>query len=77
MEDFDNDFQYIVRRMNLTALEGETKYVANPSQDSSRSQELRIRSYFSLLSNDTKRRLYELYEVDFEMFGYDGSKYLL
>ena len=76
MEDFDNDFQYIVRRMNLTALEGETKYVANPSRDSSSSQELRIRSYFSVLSDDTKRRLYELYKVDFEMFGYDGSKYL-
>ena len=76
MEDFDNDFEYIVRRMNLTALEGDTKYITNPSRDPSKSQELRIRSYFSVLSNDTKRRLYELYKVDFEMFGYDGTKYL-
>ena len=79
MEDFDDDVEYIIRRMNLTALMGQTKYVDNPSSpdpDSRSSRELRIASYFSMLTGDTKRRLYELFKVDFEMFGYDGRKYL-
>ena len=76
MEDFDNDFEYIVEKMNLTELKGQTEYVANPSKDSDMSQEKRIASYFSMLTDDTKKRLYELYKVDFEMFGYDGRRYL-
>ena len=76
MEDFDDDVEYIIRRMNLTVLRGQSKYVDNPSPDPGRSQESRIVSYFSMLSNDIKKRLYELYKVDFEMFGYDGRKYL-
>ena len=76
MEDFDNDFDYIVEKMNLTKLKGQTEYVANPSKDSDMSQEKRIASYFSMLTDDTKKRLYELYKVDFEMFGYDGRRHL-
>ena len=76
MEDFDEDVEYIIMRMNMTALKGQAKYVDNPSSKTSRSQELRIASYFSMLTDDAKKRLYELYKVDFEMFGYDGRKYL-
>ena len=78
MEDFDDDVEYIIRRTNLTALMGQTKYVDNPSSPNpgSRSRESRIASYFSMLTGDTKKRLYELFKVDFEMFGYDGRKYL-
>ena len=76
MEDFDDDVEYIIRRMNLTALKGQAKYVDNPSPNHGRTRESRIASYFAKLSDDVKKRLYELYKVDFEMFGYDGRKYL-
>ena len=76
LEDFNADTEYIIQRGKLTALEGQKTYLGNPTQDPGMSQESRIDSYFSNLPVDTKRRLYELYKIDFEMFGYDGSKYL-
>ena len=76
MEDFDDDVEYVVRKRNLTLLIGQTGYVGNPSRNDGMSQEMRITPYFSMLTEDVKRRLYELYKIDFEMFGYDGSKYL-
>ena len=76
LEDFNADTEYIIQKRNLTALEGQKTYLGNPTQDPGRSHELRIESYFSNLSVGAKQRLYELYKIDFEMFGYDGSKYL-
>ena len=76
LEDFNADTEYIIQRRHLTALEAQKTYLGNPTQDPGMSQELRIDSYFSNLTVDTKQRLYELYKIDFEMFGYDGSKYL-
>ena len=76
LEDFNADTEYIIRKMNLTALEGQKTYVGNPTRNPGSSQGLRIDSYFSNLTVDTKRRIYELYKIGFEMFGYDGRKYL-
>ena len=76
MEDFNADTEYIIQRRNLTVLKRQKTYLGNPTQDPGMSQELRIDSYFSNFTFDTKRKLYELYKIDFEMFGYDGSKYL-
>ena len=39
-------------------------------------QDEKIDYYFSMLKKEVVRRLYEIYRVDFEMFGYDASKYL-
>ena len=39
-------------------------------------QDEKIDYYFSMLKNEVVRQLYEIYRVDFEMFGYDASKYL-
>ena len=39
-------------------------------------QDEKIDYYFSMLKREVVRRLYEIYRVDFEMFGYDASKYL-
>ena len=39
-------------------------------------QDEKIDHYFSMLKNEVVRQLYEIYRVDFEMFGYDASKYL-
>ena len=39
-------------------------------------QDERIGIYLSMLTKDAVRQLYDVYKVDFEMFGYDASKYL-
>ena len=41
-----------------------------------RSQEQRIRGKFSTLKDDIKRRLYELYKIDFDLFRYEADQYL-
>ena len=40
------------------------------------SQSDRIAAHFSKLKKDVRLRLYELYKMDFEMFGYDATEYL-
>ena len=39
-------------------------------------QDERITLYFSMLKKEVVRKLHDIYRVDFEMFGYDASKYL-
>ena len=36
----------------------------------------RIAAHFSLLERDIRLKLYDLYKMDFEMFGYDAAPYL-
>ena len=70
MEEFDRDFQYIIWKQNLTVLQGQVTEAVNNSPKNYRSQEERIKLYFSMLMDDVKSRLYNLYKIDFEMFGY-------
>ena len=70
MEEFDRDFQYIVWKQNLTVLQGQVTETINHTPKIYKSQEERIKLYFSMLMDDVKSRLYNLYKIDFEMFGY-------
>ena len=77
MEEFDQDFQYIVRKQNLTLLLERAPEVINDTKDTRfASQSDRIAGHFSKLKKDVRLRLYELYKMDFEMFGYDATEYL-
>ena len=35
-----------------------------------------LAAHFSKLKKDVRLRMYELYKMDFEMFGYDASEFL-
>ena len=77
MEDFYQDFQYIARKQNLTALLESEPMVINDTRDTRfTSQTDRISAHFSKLSKDVRLRLYQLYKMDFEMFGYNASEFL-
>ena len=43
---------------------------------SKQSQSERIKKYFALLDKETRQRLYQVYRIDFEMFGFDATSYL-
>ena len=61
---------YIAMKQNLTTLLPElTK--ANRKTKGNKSSQDRINHYMSQLSTNMKRKLYELYQLDFELFGYD------
>ena len=70
LEEFADDVMYIATKHNLTSLLPELM----TSTRNSREQRISLNSlenYMVQLSIDTKRKLFELYELDFELFGYD------
>ena len=79
MEEFDHDIDYIAKKMNITELlnqkDRRENYSARSGNLNIKTTE-RIFSYFLLLEKDVKLRLYNLYKMDFEMFGYDATSYL-
>ena len=70
MEDYDEDILYIANKRNLTSKLGELARVKNPTPGKLTSSRQRMRKYMSVLHRDVKRKLFELYKVDFKMFGY-------
>ena len=69
----------MVPKMNITELLDRTGVRANQTPDSkkfSNNQTERIAAHFSSLERDVRLKLYELYKMDFEMFGYDATQYL-
>ena len=76
MEDFDLDFRYIAMKQNLTVLVGHLTEALNDTPKKFKSQSERIGYHFSMLEPSVKLRLYKLYKIDFEMFGYRATEYL-
>ena len=61
---------YIAMKQNLTSLLSELTKINRKTKRAKSSQD-RIDSYMSQLSANLKRKLYEIYALDFELFGYD------
>ena len=76
MEEFEQDIDYIAKKMNFDKLLDNKEKRANQTPSSSNNKTERIFSYFSLLEKEVKLRLYNLYKMDFEMFGYDATSYM-
>ena len=88
VENFDNDFQYIAVKSNITSLlpNNQTLYHMHPSgtKDPSLAAEImdkeskkkKVIDYFSQLNEFQIRSLYEMYKVDFELFGYTAYPYV-
>ena len=76
METFDEDFKYIAQKLNITTLISNANERKNLSPGSKKSQSERIDEHFSLLDKEVRQRLYQLYRIDFEMFGFDANSYL-
>ena len=76
LEEFDLDVQYIGKKMNITELLDHKDRRMNETPKFGSKGSKKIFSYFSLLEKNVKLRLYNLYKIDFEMFGYSASRYL-
>ena len=77
MEEFDEDFRYIISKQNVTLLLDEENVTANQTpKNGSESVAQKISKYFSMLEKSVRSDLYDLYKIDFELFGYDASKFL-
>ena len=77
MEEFDEDFKYIVSKQNVTPLLVKENVRANQTpKNGSESVAQKISKYFSMLEESVRSDLYDLYKIDFELFGYDASEFL-
>ena len=79
METYDEDFRYIAQKLNSTTLlsnANERKGGTSAKISKNQSQTERIKEHFSLLDKEARQRLYQLYRIDFEMFGFDATSYL-
>ena len=77
MEEFNEDFRYIVRKQSVTQLlEKENMTLQSTRKNGSESVAQKISRYFSMLDESVRLDLYNLYKIDFELFGYDASEFL-
>ena len=76
LETYDEDFRYIAQKLNITTLLSHAKERKNWSPGSKQPQPGRIEKHFKLLDKEVRQRLYQLYRIDFEMFGFDANNYL-
>ena len=79
METYDEDLRYIAQKLNITTLlsnANNRRAVNSRKSGSKQSQSERIKEHFSLLDKEARQKLYQLYRIDFEMFGFDASSYL-
>ena len=72
LEDYHEDILYIAQLQNFTSRLGDLSEVKNrtPGKLKIEASSQRMKKYMAKLQRDVKRRLYELYKVDFKMFGY-------
>ena len=89
VENFDNYLQYIAGKSNITSFlrienqaiyhihpSGGTRYSSPPKNFSKKDKERKVIDYFSQLNELQLRRLYEMYQIDFELFGYTEYPYV-
>lgn len=81
-ETFPQDLRYVYRKMGLAPPGPSRENVSKRGAAGSSSSTLRSRlskpakEYFKELSARRRRRLRELYALDFELFGYSDEGYL-
>ena len=70
LEDFSDDVLYIALKQNLTSLLPELSKTHRKSKGMS-SSDNKVEHYMSQLSDHHRKKLFELYKLDFDLFGYD------
>ena len=79
LETLDRDLEWVFKKFDLNHYQHDFKNIMeaqknkNKGENTTRTSESLSRKYFSQISKVNLRRLYEKYQVDFEMFGYEGQ----
>ena len=87
IEDFEEGIRYIAKAANFTNMlppersknrlhpSGGKRYSV-PTRISKEQKKEKVENYFSRLNAKQLERLYNMYKIDFEMFGYDMNAYI-
>ena len=73
METFDEDVKYIMKKSNLESIFS-MKSIKKLHSSKHKSNKM-TQKYFSQLTKGQVNELYNMYKMDFEMFGYDAKNY--
>ena len=87
IEHFEDGIKYIAQVANFTNIlpNEKSKYQLHPSggkryslpiKISEKQKNKKVKQYFSQLNTEQLERLFNMYKIDFEMFGYDVKEYL-
>ena len=87
LENFESEFMFVskVANFNLSSIpsnalhhhpSGSDERYAIPKKKSKEEKDAKVKNYFSLLNQMQLKELYEMYKVDFEMFGYKVEPYV-
>ncbi len=71
-ETFAEDVKYIALTGGLEDVHLEKDF--NITDNSMVSNSARTKTYFDQVSEEEKQKLYEMYKIDFEMFGYSPDQ---
>ena len=79
LEHFQQDFNYLLKIMNLTMSENLSQNILNGSLIAVESKEYlqKLQSYSKKLTISLRMDLYQFLRSDYELFGYDPSRDLL
>ena len=78
LETLDRDLEWVLKKLDLKHHQHDFSNIMAVQMDENKknatlTSESLSRKYFSQITKVNIRRLYEKYEVDFEMFGYEGQ----
>ena len=88
VENFESDFEYVAQQANISLHHvpskslhvhpsGGNKRFSKPKKISQKDKDEKVTNYFSQLDSRTLKRLYEMYKIDFVMFGYHLYPYVM
>ena len=75
LETFDDDLKYIVHTAGIAnlILTSDTEALRNVAPVADKE---RTKKYFGMLGKKQKEALFEMYKLDFELFGYRADEYM-
>ena len=83
LETFDDDLKYIILKLGLSNILPIKKVTTLRENSSDRKRHKKAPDktkeslkYFSMLKKSKINELYQIFKIDFEMFGYDANEYL-
>ena len=76
METFKKDVQYILKKANIGWKVRDLDEILKNAKINDRVDQDLVTHYFKQLDHKTRKKLYDIYKPDFELFGYDGEKFV-
>ena len=76
LDEYEEDILYMAMRQNLTSKMKELTKATHATTKKNKITNMKILDYMSKVPHEVREKLFELYKIDFEMFGYEYTQFL-